>query len=110
MPESIFTELDLYILVPEPISTAYFINPFYQFVCLCLSPLIVARHWLKVTFPWKQIRAIIEELLEASFSIRSTYIKEASVSMSVYPPIVARQWLGKCLPAAKKNCLGCRFV
>jgi hypothetical protein len=33
-------------MTPEPISTAYFINPSNQSVCLCVYPLIVARQQL----------------------------------------------------------------
>jgi hypothetical protein len=38
MPEQIFMELGMYIMAPEPISMAYFINPSYQNVPLCASP------------------------------------------------------------------------
>jgi hypothetical protein len=34
MPEPIFIKLGLYIMAPEPMSTAYFINPSHQSVCL----------------------------------------------------------------------------
>jgi hypothetical protein len=34
MPEPIFMKLGMYITAPEPISTAYFINPSHQSVCL----------------------------------------------------------------------------
>jgi hypothetical protein len=37
-------------------------------------------------------------------------IKGESVGLSVYPPIVARQRLGKHIPAATKNCWRRRFV
>jgi hypothetical protein len=36
-PEPIFMKLGMYIMTPEPISTAYFINPSYQSVCIVLS-------------------------------------------------------------------------
>jgi hypothetical protein len=54
----------------EPILTAYFINPSYQSVLLCLS-LIVARQRLgKNVTAATNTHAKIEELLDASFSIR----------------------------------------
>jgi hypothetical protein len=34
MPEPIFMNLGMYIMAPEPILTAYFINPFHQSVCV----------------------------------------------------------------------------
>jgi hypothetical protein len=46
MPETIFMKLGMYIMAPEPISGAYFINPYHQSVCqICISP-IVARQRL----------------------------------------------------------------
>jgi hypothetical protein len=36
MPDSIFMKLDMYIMALEPISTAYFINPSRQALCLCI--------------------------------------------------------------------------
>jgi hypothetical protein len=54
MPDPIFMKLGMYIMAPELVSTAYFINPSHESVCL-------------------------------------------------YPPNVARQWLGKHVPAATRN-------
>jgi hypothetical protein len=45
MPESVFMKLGMYIVAPDPISTAYFINLSYHSVCLW-SPHIVARQRL----------------------------------------------------------------
>jgi hypothetical protein len=45
MPESIFVKPGMYIMTPEPISMAYFINPPNQ-----SHPLIVARQRLDKTF------------------------------------------------------------
>jgi hypothetical protein len=42
MPEPIFMKLGMYIMAPEPILAAYFINPSYQFslwVCIHIYPL-----------------------------------------------------------------------
>jgi hypothetical protein len=36
----------MYITAPEPISTTYFLNPFYQFVYLYVYPLLIARQRL----------------------------------------------------------------
>jgi hypothetical protein len=38
MPKPICMKLGMYIMTPEPISTAYFINPFHQFVPVCVPP------------------------------------------------------------------------
>jgi hypothetical protein len=37
MPEPIFNKLGMNIMVPEPISVAYFINPSHQSVSICVS-------------------------------------------------------------------------
>jgi hypothetical protein len=39
-------KLGMYITAPEPISTAYFINPSHQSVCLYVYPPAVIRQWL----------------------------------------------------------------
>jgi hypothetical protein len=46
MIEPVISKLVMYITAPEPISTAYFINPLHQSVCLYVYPLIVARQRL----------------------------------------------------------------
>jgi hypothetical protein len=38
MPEPIFMEFGMYIMAPEPISTAYFVNPSRQFICMFIPP------------------------------------------------------------------------
>jgi hypothetical protein len=43
MPEPVLMKLDMYIMAPELISTAYFINPSRQSVCLHVYPPIIAR-------------------------------------------------------------------
>jgi hypothetical protein len=42
MPEPVFIKLGMYIMAPEPISTAYFLNSSHQSVCLYVYP-VVAR-------------------------------------------------------------------
>jgi hypothetical protein len=46
LPEPIFMNLGMYIIAPEPISTAYFINLSHQSVCLYVYPFIIARQRL----------------------------------------------------------------
>jgi hypothetical protein len=56
----------------EPITTAYFINPSHQSVYLYVDPSIIARQRLgKNVNSAKNTHATIEELLVASFSMRS---------------------------------------
>jgi hypothetical protein len=78
MPEPIFMKLGMYIKAPEPISTAYFINPSHQSVPLYVYPPIVTRQRFGEFYPsvvdrQRQVKsfasatnthAIIEELLE----------------------------------------------
>jgi hypothetical protein len=47
MPEKIFMKLGIYIMAPEPISKAYFINPSHRSVCLYVYHPIVARQQLR---------------------------------------------------------------
>jgi hypothetical protein len=72
MPEPIFMKFGINVVPPEPISTAYFINPSQQFMCLQVYPTIVARQRLgKIFTVATNTQATKEELLEASFSMRS---------------------------------------
>jgi hypothetical protein len=50
MTEQIFMKLGTCIMEPEPIQTAYFINPSHQFMCLCVYSPIVARQRLCKNF------------------------------------------------------------
>jgi hypothetical protein len=43
MAEPVFTKLGIYIMAPQPISTAYFINPSHQSVCMHVNPFIIPR-------------------------------------------------------------------
>jgi hypothetical protein len=81
MPEPIFMKLGMYIMAPQPISTACLMKPVS--LCLYVYPLVVARQRLgknfsiiakqrldkNITAP-TNTHAIIEELLDASFSMR----------------------------------------
>jgi hypothetical protein len=85
MPEPIFIKLNMYIMAPEPISTAYFINPSHHSVCLYVytSYRCEATARLSVflrsvlgngsvnTFSRLLIHSTIKELLDTSFYIRS---------------------------------------
>jgi hypothetical protein len=46
MPEHMFMKLGMYIVAPELISAAYFINPSHQSVCLYVYPSTFARQGL----------------------------------------------------------------
>jgi hypothetical protein len=68
MSEPIFMKLDNFIMAPELISTAYFINPFYQSVCQYVYPPIVARQRLgKNVTAATDTHTKIEEFWDASF-------------------------------------------
>jgi hypothetical protein len=69
-------KLGMYITALGPISTTYLINPSHQSACLYVHPLIVAMKRLGKNIPEAtDIHAIIEELLDESFSIRCVSIK-----------------------------------
>jgi hypothetical protein len=74
-------KLGVYIVAPERISAAYFINSFPQAVCVYVYPPIVARQRLG-----KNVTAARFELLAASFSVRSvSYQKKVTLHRtSVY--------------------------
>jgi hypothetical protein len=62
MAELIFMKLGLYIMALEPISTAYFINPSHQSVCLYVYPPVGARQQQgKNVTTAKDTHATIEE-------------------------------------------------
>jgi hypothetical protein len=72
MPEPVSMKLGVYIMATESISMAYFINLCHQSVCLHVYPSIVARQQLGKSVPRAiNIHATMEQLLNASFSIRS---------------------------------------
>jgi hypothetical protein len=68
MIEPVFMKLGMYIMTPEPISIAYFVNFYHQSVCLYVYSLIVAMPRLgkNVTAATKT-HATIEEFLHPSF-------------------------------------------
>jgi hypothetical protein len=83
MPEPLFMKLGMRIIVPEPISTAYFINPSHQPVCLDVYPPIVARQWLgKNVTTAMNTHTTIGELLDMSFSVQSVLYWRWAISSS----------------------------
>jgi hypothetical protein len=96
---TIFMKLGMYIMAPEPTSTAYFINSSHQSLCLYVYPsyrckatarlhvslLAVIGNGSINTFLRQQIHAI-EELLDTSFYMRSvSYKRRVCGSVYVYP-------------------------
>jgi hypothetical protein len=72
MSELVFMKLGMYIMAPEPVSLAYFINPSHQSLCPYVYPPIVARQQLdKNVTVATNTHVTIEELLDASFSMPS---------------------------------------
>jgi hypothetical protein len=65
----------MYIMAPEPISTAYFTNPSHQSLCLCVYPLIVARQQLGKNVTAVTNTPATTELLDVSFSMRFVLYK-----------------------------------
>jgi hypothetical protein len=64
MSEPVFMKLGMYeyIIAPEPISTAYFINPSHQSTCLYVYPPSLLGNDSVNTLPLKRIHTAIEEL------------------------------------------------
>jgi hypothetical protein len=72
MPEPVFLKFSMYVITPEPISTAYFINPSHESGCLYVYPHTVTKQRLgKNVTAATSTHATIEELLGASFSMQS---------------------------------------
>jgi hypothetical protein len=71
MAKPIYVELGMYIIVAEPISIAYFINPFHQSVFVYVHPSTVSMQQLgKNVTATINIHAATEELLDMSFSMQ----------------------------------------
>jgi hypothetical protein len=101
MTEPIFMKLGVYIMATEPISTAYFTNPFHQSVCLHVYPSYhcktraqssVSLHSLLGnssvnTFPWQRIHTMIEELFGTHFLCSPCLIKEG-LWVCLYMPLL----------------------
>jgi hypothetical protein len=123
MPEPIFTKLGMHVMATESVSTAFFINPSHQTVCLYVYPSYRCKTTVRLsgflhsllgngpinTFLQKRIQATVKELLDPSFSIRSVSYRRRVVGF-VHPPVVARYQLGKDVSGATKNCWRRRFI
>jgi hypothetical protein len=102
MPEPIFMRLGIYIMVPEPISTAYLINPSHKFVCLYVYLLVAMQRigksvtaatnthnnrrtvegvvFYAVRVVWKEIRLLILPRNSRYISFSQIYLNCCSVS------------------------------
>jgi hypothetical protein len=71
MPGPIFMKFGMYIMAPESISVTYFINPSRQTVCLYVYPTSLLGNGSVKPLPWQNTHTTLEELLYASFPMRS---------------------------------------
>jgi hypothetical protein len=69
--EPIFMKLGMYIMAPEPLSTAYFINLSYQSVCLDVNPDTVVRQRLGKNVTPSMSTHVTIEFLDTSLSVPS---------------------------------------
>jgi hypothetical protein len=84
MTEPLFMKLYMYVMAPEPVSAAYFINPSHQSACLYVYRRVsLIGNGSVDTFPWQRTHATIEELLKASFPIRSVSYQRESVGLCI---------------------------
>jgi hypothetical protein len=85
--EPVIMKLGMHIMVPQLISSAYFINLFHQSMCLYrYQSVSLLGNGSVGTLPWQRMHATIEELLEVLFSIRSvSYEEEVYGSVCVTP-------------------------
>jgi hypothetical protein len=81
-------KLGMFIMVPEPISTAYFINPSHQSMCLYVYPPTVAsQRFGKNVTAATDTETTIERLLNASFS-RRTVSYQREVGDEFFPELL----------------------
>jgi hypothetical protein len=71
MPEPLFMKLGMYIMAPEPISTAYFVIPSHQSVCLYVY--VAGQRFSKNVTAATNTDATIEELLDVSYQSKTGY-------------------------------------
>jgi hypothetical protein len=82
MPEPIFMKLGTHIMATETISMACIINPSHQSVSpLCISFTSVQRNVSVNTFLRQRLHETIEEMLDASFSMRFMYYQKMWVCL-----------------------------
>jgi hypothetical protein len=60
-------------MAPEPISTAHLKNPSHVSACMCIPPIFATQCIDKNVTAAKKTYATIDELLDASFSMRPVY-------------------------------------
>jgi hypothetical protein len=103
----------MYIMVTEPISTSSFVSPSHQSLCLYVYPSYHCKATARLSvflhsvlgngsinmFPWQRINRTLEELMGASFSMRSM-----SYQRRVYGLCVSSYLCYKDVLAATKNC------
>jgi hypothetical protein len=78
-------KLGIHITVPEPISTAYSINPSYQSVCLYVHSPIAARQRLDKNVTAATNAHLTIELLDTSFSLWSLSCQgNKTISIFIY--------------------------
>jgi hypothetical protein len=90
-------KLCMYIMEPQPISTAYFINPSHQSVCLYVYPPIVIRQRLgkNVTAATNK-NATLDKLLDESFSMRSVSYQK-NVDDQFFPELLVIKYSKRAL-------------
>jgi hypothetical protein len=69
MHEPILMKLGVHMMAPKPISMAYFIIPWHQSVCLCVSPIAATQRFAKNVTAARNIHTTLELFLDASFSM-----------------------------------------
>jgi hypothetical protein len=88
MRAPVFMKLGMHITAPEPISTAYFINPSHQSVCLYVYPHTVARQQLgKNVTASMNTHATTVELLDV-FYMRSV-LYQRKIGDQFFPELLA---------------------
>jgi hypothetical protein len=102
MLEPVFMKLGVYIMAAEPISTAYFINPFHLFVCLYVYPTIVARQWPLNTFPLQRIHAT-EEIIGYGLFYTIRIVSKESLWVWLRIPLLLLGNGSVNIPAVMKN-------
>jgi hypothetical protein len=88
VPEPIYMKFDIYVMLLEPISTAYFINPSHQSVCLCVYPRLSPLGNGSVNaFPWRSVHAAIKELFGRVVFFAVRLVSKGRVCVSLRIPL-----------------------
>jgi hypothetical protein len=85
-------KLSTFIIAPEPISTAYFVNPSHQSVCIYVPPIVAKQRLGKKRYCGNKYTCKIEELLDMSFSMRSVSY-QIKVGDQFFPEIIIRKYI-----------------